>query len=358
MRRRIELAGVAKSFGRTVALDGIDLTVEPGEHFALLGPSGSGKSTLLRVVAGLEAPDDGDVRFDGESQAGVEVHRRDVSLVFQQYALYPHLTALRNITLGLRHGLGLPAAEADRRAREVAGTLGVADLLDRRPRAMSGGQRQRIALARALARRAGIVLLDEPLSGLDAQLRLVLRVEIARHLRGSGATTVHVTHDQSDALTSADRIGVMQSGRIAQLGTPDELYDRPANLFVARFVGTPPMNTFPVTPAGSVFGVHPDLAPDTVLGVRPEHLRLDAHGAWRAAARVEAVEHAGPERIVHLWVDGTPARSRTDRSGVAVGDVLTVSADPGQVHVFAGPDGLRQGSALGAGAPVEPVGAH
>lgn len=174
--RRIDLVSAIKTFGDVRALDSADLSIDPGSHLAVLGPSGSGKSTLLRIVAGLEMPTSGDVRFDSISQLGIEPHKRDVALVFQQYSLYPHLTALGNITIGLRHGRRLPAAEAESRAKEVARTLGIEQLLDRRPRAMSGGQRQRIALARAMARRSGIVLLDEPLSGLDAQLRLTLRI--------------------------------------------------------------------------------------------------------------------------------------------------------------------------------------
>ncbi|MEX2100830.1 MAG: ABC transporter ATP-binding protein [Acidimicrobiia bacterium] len=348
--RRVDLTTVSRSFGEVLALAGVDLSVAPGEHLALLGPSGSGKSTLLRVVAGLEQPDSGDVRFDGQSQLTLPPHRRDVALVFQQYALYPHLTARGNITLGLRKGLGLPAAEAEARAAEVAQRLGVDQLLDRRPREMSGGQRQRIALARALARNAGVVLLDEPMSGLDAQLRLTLRVEIVRHLRAADATVVHVTHDQSDAMTAADRIAVIDGGRIQQVGAPDELYERPVNLFVARFLGTPPMNVVPLEPgadgrARSVFGVHEVQAGVMTLGIRPEALALGTERPWTATAVVVAVEHAGPERMLHLSLDGHAVALRTLDRRLTSGGPVDVSVDPADVHVFGGPDGRRIGTA-------------
>jgi multiple sugar transport system ATP-binding protein len=348
--RRIDLLQVRKAFGQVVAVDGIDLSIAAGEQVAVLGPSGSGKSTLLRLIAGLEHPDFGDVHFDGESQLAVAAHQRDVALVFQQYALYPHLTALGNVTIGLRHGLGIGKHEAERRARDVARRLEIEPLLDRKPKEMSGGQRQRIALARALARQAGIVLLDEPLSGLDAQLRLTLRVEITSLLRRIGATVVHVTHDQGDAMTSADRVAVVNHGRIEQLGAPAELYDRPASLFVARFVGTPQMNTFPLAPAGagtgrSPFGDHETVDDATVLAVRPESVRLDGEGPWHATATVEVVEHAGPERIVYLAVGEHTVALRTGGVAPQPGERVTLSTDPSAVHVFAGEAGTRQGFA-------------
>lgn len=358
--RKIELVAAVKTFGDVRALDSVDLSIEPGSHLAILGPSGSGKSTLLRVVAGLEAPTSGDVRFDSASQLGIAPHKRDVALVFQQYSLYPHLTALGNITIGLRHGRRLPAAEADTRAKDVARTLGIEELLGRRPKAMSGGQRQRVALARAMARRSGIVLLDEPLSGLDAQLRLTLRVEITGHLHRTGATVIHVTHDQSDAMTAADTVAVMNGGRIVQIGPPAELYDQPATLFVARFVGTPPMNVFSAThqPDGQLrsnFGHHPTRSfgaelTDVRFGVRPELVRIDSNGPWSTDAVVAAVEHAGPERIIHLSVPserGTPqpVAVRTSAALPAVGDHVPLSVEPEHVHVFAGPDSARIGDA-------------
>lgn len=349
--RRLEVTGLHKSFGPVPALRGIDLDVQPGEHMALLGPSGSGKSTLLRVLAGLEPPDQGDVKFDGRSQLGIEPHRRDLALVFQQYALYPHLTALGNITLGLRHGLRLSRRPAEERARDVAHRLGIEDLLDRQPRAMSGGQRQRVSLARALARQAGVVLLDEPMSGLDAQLRLTLRIEVGQQLKATGATVVHVTHDQSDAMASADRVAVIDHGEIQQVGAAEELYARPATRFVGCFLGTPPMNLIdlmsrPANPGGSPFGRH-RINPEqdgAWLGIRPEHLTIGDACAWRTRGRVVSVELAGPDRIVHVLVDGDVLAVRTHQQAPALGTIVPVSCQPSDVHLFSGPGGLRTGT--------------
>lgn len=359
---RIELRGVSRRFGEVVAVDSVDLAVDEGSHVAILGPSGSGKSTLLRLVTGLDDPDSGEVLLAGVDQRGIPPHRRDIAVVFQHYALYPHLTALRNITTGLRYGLGLPRDEAERRAREVAATVGIEDLLDRKPRAMSGGQRQRVALARALARRSGVVLLDEPLSGLDAQLRMVLRVQISAHLQG--ATVLHVTHDQADAMTSADLVAVMKDGRIVQIGAPDDVYETPATTFVASFVGVPPMNLFPAGLAAggvrSVFGFHPGIDRPLVFGVRPSDLRPGT-GAWEASAAVQAVEHAGHERIIHVALGGELAAIRTTAGASlpAPGEVLRVVADPGRIHVFDASSGLRLGDAARLGVPApEPAPAH
>lgn len=341
--RRIELRDVTRRFDDVVAVDGVELTVEPGVHLAALGPSGSGKSTLLRLVAGLDEPDQGAILLDGADQRNIPPHQRDVALVFQQYALYPHLSALRNITTGLRYGLGLSRSDAEARAREVASGLGIEDLLGRKPRAMSGGQRQRVALARALARRAGVVLLDEPLSGLDAQLRASLRVQISASLREAGATVLHVTHDQADAMTAADLIAVMREGRLEQVGPPDEVYEKPATLFVATFVGTPPMNLFPTTPMSER---------PLVLGVRPADLRV-GDGAWRGIGTVAAVEHAGHERIVHLMLRGELAALRTAASDArpAVGDRMPVTVDPALVHVFDPATTRRLGDAASLAVP-------
>jgi multiple sugar transport system ATP-binding protein len=275
---RIDVDGVSRVFGAVTALDGVSLAVEPGEIVALLGPSGSGKSTLLRIVAGLETPTAGDVRFDGVSQLGRPPHERDVSMVFQHFALYPHLSALDNLVLALRYGRGMPKRAALARANETLELLGIAALAGRKPGAMSGGQRQRVAIGRALATRARVVLLDEPMSGLDAQLRLALRVEIVRLLRRLGSTALFVTHDQSEATAIGDRVAVLADGRIEQVGAPDEIYDRPATRFVASFVGSPPMNICDGTYAdgtlrGPGFAV---AAPGgaVAVGVRPEQLEM------------------------------------------------------------------------------------
>ncbi|MFB6963018.1 ABC transporter ATP-binding protein [Streptomyces sp. NPDC056309] len=232
----VELRGLHRSFGTTTALDGLDLTVEPGELVALLGPSGCGKTTALRTLAGFERPDSGQVLVDGEDITGVPAHRRDVGMVFQSYSLFPHLTAIDNVAFGLRmSGVGKAARRA--RAAELLELVGLPQHAGRFPHQLSGGQQQRIALARALALRPRVLLLDEPLSALDAQVRLTLREEIRRLQRQLGITTFFVTHDQEEALSMADRVAVMSAGRLEQCAPPAELYERPASAFVAEFVG-------------------------------------------------------------------------------------------------------------------------
>lgn len=360
----IELTSITKRFGDVTALDGVTLSVRDGENLSILGPSGSGKSSLLRIIAGLEDPDAGTVELGGKDQAGVPAHQRDVSIVFQNFALYPHLTSLGNITLGLRHGLGLSKQEAEKRAREVAARMRVEELLDRRPKAMSGGQRQRIALARALARHAGVVLLDEPMSGLDAQLHISLRAEIHQLISQEGATGVTVTHDQQDAMSMADRIAVMDNGRIVQLGTPDELYDSPVSAFVAGFIGAPPMNLLPSVPraAGELetaYGLvstaagSMGVASDVILGVRPEDVRLGRPGhsnAWTTEGEVILVEPNGPLRTVHVDLGGSVLLlSCRSAERPALNSRVPVWSDPEKIHVFHGPSGVRAGMASGLG---------
>ncbi len=313
---QVSLRGIRKSFGSVTALDGVDLEITDGENLAVLGPSGSGKSTLLRIVAGLEDADSGTVEFDGVDQASVPPHRRDAAIVFQHFALYPHLSALENITLGLRHGLGLPKREAEARARDLAARMQIEELLDRKPKQMSGGQRQRVALARALARRSSIVLLDEPLSGLDAQLHATLRLEIASMLRAVGATGINVTHDQMDAMAMADRIAVIHHGRIEQIGTPDELYATPQTLFVASFIGSPPMSLLEVDEAGaSSFDDLPlRSARPITLGVRAEDLEPVVESST-TPGRLDDQRHRGHHRARWAGPRGADAH-RTGRFGV------------------------------------------
>ncbi len=341
--RSIELRGVTKRFGDVTALSGLDLRVEAGESIVVLGPSGCGKSTLLRLIAGLEDPTDGEIRFDDESQAGIPPHGRDVGIVFQHFALYPHLSTRDNITLGLRHGLGLSKTEAGLRADAITAKLEISELLDRKPRDMSGGQRQRVALARALARMSGFVLLDEPLSGLDAQLRSVLRVEIAALIRSTGATVFHVTHDQQDAMTMADRVVVMRDGRVEQVGTPEEVYSRPAGLFVARFIGTPPMNLFELDAGHPLVIAEPDvrrLPSGVTLGVRPEDLRLGGDGPVSLEATVVATELNGADWTVYVSSGDKMVSARTAVPPPPIGREITLTTDLAACHLF-GPNGRR-----------------
>jgi ABC-type sugar transport system ATPase subunit len=249
---------VSKRFGRVEAVRELTLDVADGELMVLVGPSGSGKTTALRMLAGLEAVDAGRIEIDGRAVNDVAPRARDVAMVFQDYALYPQMSVRDNMGFGLRRR-GLPRAEVERRVSETCRTLGLGDLLDRRPRELSGGQQQRVALGRALVREPRVLLMDEPLSNLDAQLRVQARGEIRRLQREVGTTTVYVTHDQVEALTLGDRVAVINEGRLEQVGTPEQLYDEPANVFVGGFIGSPPMSF-----------VRWDGA---LLGVRPEHVR-------------------------------------------------------------------------------------
>ena len=301
----IVLEGVRKRFGETQALDGVDLEARDGELLVVVGPSGCGKSTLLRCIAGLEAVDDGVVRIGDRDVTQIRPAARNVSMVFQSYALFPHLTVRENVAFGLvvREE---PKAEVRARVAEASQLVGVEALLERRPYELSGGERQRVALARALVRRPDAYLLDEPLSNLDAGTRVEMRTELRRLHREVGATMLHVTHDQVEALTLGDRIAVMDAGRVRQIGTPDELYFRPRDRFVAAFLGTPAMNFLSAGDAPAFLSV-PEGA---VLGVRPEHVRLVPNGV---PARVEIVEVVGSDAFVHLdrgLVSKVPASGR------------------------------------------------
>jgi ABC-type sugar transport system ATPase subunit len=329
---RIALDGVRKRFGATTALDGVDLEARDGELLVVVGPSGCGKSTLLRCVAGLEAVDEGAIRIGERDVTRVRPAARNVSMVFQSYALFPHLTVRENIAFGLvvREE---PKQVVNERVAEASALVGVVDFLDRRPYELSGGERQRVALARALVRRPDAFLLDEPLSNLDAGTRVEMRTELRRLHREIGSTMVHVTHDQVEALTLGDRIAVLDAGRVRQVGTPDDVYSRPQDRFVAGFLGTPAMN-FLETPAARRFYEIPD---GTVLGVRPEHVRLEADGV---PTRVDLVEVAGSDAYVHLD-GGLVARVAADSrppEGAGVGAAF----DRGAAHLFDEATGERQ----------------
>ncbi|MGH6902532.1 MAG: ABC transporter ATP-binding protein [Geminicoccaceae bacterium] len=303
---RIELDRVSKRWGDNFALEPTSLLIEDGEFVAVLGPSGCGKTTTLLLLAGIYEPSSGEIRFDGAPVNEVEAKDRNVGIVFQSYALYPHMTVRQNILFPLRFKRA-SAEDKDRRLAEAATLVQIEGLLDRLPSQLSGGQQQRVALARALVKAPQLLLLDEPLSNLDASLRLSMRSEIRRLQRRTGVTTILVTHDQIEATTMADRIVCMRHGRIEQIGTADELYGRPASLFVASFIGAPPINLITGRAENGAFradrlalAVEGEAEGDAVLGVRPEAVRL---GAGPLAGVVEAVEPMGRET---LYVLDTP----------------------------------------------------
>ena len=306
---RIELKGLRKDWGAVTAVDGIDLSVEDGAFVALLGPSGCGKSTTLFMLAGIYKPSAGEILFDGTRVNEVEARDRNVGIVFQAYALYPNMTVAENIGFPLRFQR-LDKTEADARVAEAARLVQVDQLLARKPAQLSGGQQQRVALARALVKRPRLLLLDEPLSNLDASLRLTMRSEIRRLQRHLGITTILVTHDQIEATTMADRVVVMNRGRIDQEGTADDTYRRPRSLFVAGFIGAPPINLLPAQATGNhvtagklALRASRAVAGEVVVGMRPEHLRLSARGI---PGRVGAIEPMGREVLVA--VDGPIGR--------------------------------------------------
>jgi multiple sugar transport system ATP-binding protein len=335
----VSLAGVTKRFDDTVAVDDVTLEIEDQEFLVLLGPSGCGKSTLLRLIAGLEDPTEGEVCIDGLVVNDVPPSKRDVAMVFQSYALYPHKTVQANIEVPLR-SRKIPAAERAEMVAEAARALDIGDYLDRKPAQLSGGQRQRVALARAIVRRPAVFLMDEPLSNLDATLRVQTRAELVDLHDRIRTTFVYVTHDQVEAMTMADRVAVIQQGRLQQVGTPSEVYDRPANTMVARFIGSPPMNLVAgrvgddgIDTAAGMLPLPSDESQASMwraaagrevhAGFRPEHVALTSDGAL--TAKVVLVEALGHERLVHcVLADG-------DRVAVRVGADVAVPIEDDSV---------------------------
>jgi multiple sugar transport system ATP-binding protein len=357
---RVGIHGVTKSFGDVTAVDDLTLEVADEEFLVLLGPSGCGKSTALRMIAGLEEPTKGTIEIGDRTVNDVEAKDRDIAMVFQSYALYPHMTVHRNIEFPLK-SRKVPKDERDRLVDEAAGVLGLTELLGRKPAQLSGGQRQRVALARAIVRRPQAFLMDEPLSNLDAKLRVQTRAELIELRRRLRATILYVTHDQVEAMTMGDRIAILDQGVLQQVGGPQEVYARPANLFVARFIGNPPMNTITgdVTRVDGIVGVRvpggvltgsPALGAAVeragleklVLGVRPEDLTFEDAGPLRAT--VSVVEALGHERhVICRLEDGQMiiVRQAASAEPPPVQREIGITVDPANLHVFDAGTGER-----------------
>ncbi|RUM02162.1 ABC transporter ATP-binding protein [Rhizobium chutanense] len=367
----LSLRGITKAFGGNQILDGVSLDVGAGEFIALVGPSGCGKSTLLRVLAGLDHADRGEISIDGRDMSGVAAADRNIAMVFQSYALYPHLTASQNIAVPLAMRLmsrtqRLPfigslmpgqraiRAKITRDVREMATSLKIDHLLDRKPGQMSGGQRQRVALARAMVRQPSIFLMDEPLSNLDANLRVHARGEIVDLHRRAGVPTLYVTHDQAEALSMADRVAVMLGGRLLQIASPEVIYDDPAHIEVARFIGQPRINLLPAFAEGGVIlcgGLRLTLenAPDSkmpvTLAIRPEFVFLSRNRHDGLAARIERVEFLGSEVILYCRLEAIGETiiakvQPSEAAGLAAGDAVGLRLSPWRTLIFA-EDGSR-----------------
>ncbi|MBM3599416.1 MAG: ABC transporter ATP-binding protein [Alphaproteobacteria bacterium] len=344
---RVKLQGIVKRHGNVTALHGVDLEIAPGEFFALLGPSGSGKTTTLRILAGLENANEGRVHVDGADVTDVEPGERDVAMVFQSYALYPHMTVYDNIAFPLRM-VGTAKSAIDSAVREAAAKVRIDHLLARRPGQLSGGQQQRCALARAIVRKPRLFLLDEPLSNLDAKLRLETRVELRKLQRSLDVTTVYVTHDQEEAMTIADRMAIFMEGRIVQVGTPDEVYARPASVDVAGFIGNPPMNLLPGRIAADrlhigdhMVALGRDLGAEreVTVGLRPAALRAGPTGL---PAKIDLIEHLGDTKLVICRAGESMVKMRVDKAAsFRDGDDIRIGFDPGEIHLFERQSGRR-----------------
>ena len=339
----VSIKDVRKRYGDTAVIHGIDLDIADGEFIVVVGPSGCGKSTLLRMVAGLETITDGEVSIDDEVVNRLEPMDRNIAMVFQNYALYPHMSVFNNMAYGLKNRR-TPKDEIERKVQEAAKILELGELLDRKPSQLSGGQRQRVAMGRAIVRSPKVFLFDEPLSNLDAKLRVNMRLEIRKLQRRLGITTIYVTHDQVEAMTMADRLVVMNGGIAEQIGTPREVYNKPATKFVAGFIGSPAMNFVRAVPSGNSLkalgieiGVSIPAGSDAAeLGIRPEHLKVSGDGAIELV--VEAVENLGVDTIVY----GRTADKEDEPIAIRVeGDrdfdvdsTIRASLDPAHVHLF------------------------
>jgi multiple sugar transport system ATP-binding protein len=352
----LQLKQLVKDFGAVRVIHGVDLTVNNGEFVVFVGPSGCGKSTLLRIICGLEDASSGDILIDGQRVNDVRAADRELAMVFQSYALYPHMTVRQNMAFGLEN-IGTAKEEIDKRVGDAAKLLRLDTFLQRKPTQLSGGQRQRVAIGRSIVREPKIFLFDEPLSNLDAELRVSMRGEISALHRRLSATSIYVTHDQVEAMTMADKIVVLRLGRIEQVGSPLDLYNKPANQFVAGFIGSPQMNFVAVTAAadGSVApkfgggvvvpGVRANTGTALTLGVRPEHLSLQPHpGALALPITVAQVEQLGGLSLIYGSLPGDSTRVTVQSAGqvsTAVGDTLTAYAPAHACHLFAADEAAK-----------------
>ena len=350
MSTSVALTKVYKRYGDVEVIHGIDLSIDPGEFVVFVGPSGCGKSTLLRMIAGLEPISGGDLLIDGQRMNEVPAARRGIAMVFQSYALYPHMSVYQNLAFGLETAK-VPKPEIQARVQRAAEILRIEPLLKRRPKQLSGGQRQRVAIGRAIVREPRIFLFDEPLSNLDAELRVQMRVEIAKLHNDLGNTMIYVTHDQVEAMTMADKIVVLQAGIVEQVGAPLDLYNKPVNRFVAGFIGSPKMNFLDgkvadgkVQLGSSAIELQRPAGADgspVTFGVRPEHITLrEGSGAKLADVRVDLVEHLGGSTMLYATtVDGQPMTIAMDgQQQIALGSTVAAHVDPARTHVF-GADG-------------------
>ena len=339
----LTLKDIRKSYGSVDVLHGIDLEINEGEFVVFVGPSGCGKSTLLRMIAGLENITGGDMYIDGQLVNDVPPSKRGIAMVFQSYALYPHMTVFDNMAFGMKIA-GESKQEIDRRVRAAAESLQLTKYLDRLPKALSGGQRQRVAIGRAICRNPKVFLFDEPLSNLDAALRVATRIEIARlSEQMAGTTMIYVTHDQVEAMTLADRIVILNHGRIEQIGSPEDVYDRPASTFVAAFIGAPPMNLLPavVLPGERLSDPGRPLQ-DLLVGVRPEHLVWHDGSAPLIEGKASVVEPLGSDTLVSLDVGGVAVIARLPPRIVRkAGEAVKLTADPATLHFFDKSTGRR-----------------
>lgn len=332
----LQLSGIEKQFGETRVIKGVDLEINKGEFVVFVGPSGCGKSTLLRLIAGLEPITSGSLHLDGRDISDLPSSKRDLAMVFQSYALYPHMTVFENMSFALKLAK-VAVSEIKEKVMQAAKILNLENYLERTPKELSGGQRQRVAIGRAIVRAPKVFLFDEPLSNLDAALRGQTRIEIAKLHRDLGATTIYVTHDQVEAMTLADRVVVLRDGLIEQIGTPLELYDRPANQFVAQFIGTPRMNVVPVAQLpGLAQRCQLDAAADGFVGLRPESVLLQEsnQGLWQG--KVDLIEALGAETLIYVTTqDGCSLVARqNDRTHLTVGSDVGVSINPHEAHLF------------------------